>query len=329
MATPTPQNPSPNSTTAAPSQTSGSNTCGFVDFPVTTLRFPTAARPWTCDVPEAKCTSSGAYLGCATPLPTACRGSSLEDKVVAVSCKPDELCCRYRPNTACYTWLAPRSATTYTLFECRSTTGVGTLLSTSHSRMPTSTPSTEHTPTATPSASSNPAPHDEVSPSAVAAGIAGAIAFLGILVGFIFVLWWYRRRRIRRAKMAISRPVAVDGVLAPGMAGEKSAGVVEACKAKVTGSWPKRPLRPARSGDFTGRFWIGLGRDSPAGGINGAGRKPARWMRRVGAAECAACGEKRLMNPARPGFSGDGCVGDREGKGRPLERANVASCAVR
>ncbi|KAF6840736.1 hypothetical protein CMUS01_03833 [Colletotrichum musicola] len=254
MATPTPQIPSSNgTTTAAPSQTLGSNTCGFVDFPVTTLRFPTAARPWTCVVPEAKCTSSGAHLGCATPLPTACRGSSLEDKVVAVSCKPDELCW---PNTACHTWLAPRSATTYTLFECHSTTGVGTLLSTPASLTPTAIPSTEHAPTATPSTSSSPGPHDEVSPSAVAAGIAGAIAFLGLLVGFIFALWWYRRRRIRRAKVAISRPVAVDGVLAPGMAEEKSRGVVEACKAKVTGGWPKRPLRPARSGDFTGRFWI-------------------------------------------------------------------------
>ncbi|KAF6814710.1 hypothetical protein CSOJ01_03933 [Colletotrichum sojae] len=254
MATPTIQKSSNGTTTAAPSQTSGSNTCGFIGFPVTTMRFPTTARPWTCDAPEEKCTSSGAYLGCATPLPTACRGSSLEDKVVALSCKPDELCW---PNTACYTWLAPRSATTYTLFECRSTTGVGTLLSTSHSLpIPTAVPSSDHTPTATPSASSNPAHDDEVSPSAVAAGIAGAIAFLGILVGFIFVVWWYRKRRIRRAKVAISRPVAVDGVLAPGMAEEKSRGVVEACKAKVTGSWPKRPLRPARSGDFTGRFWI-------------------------------------------------------------------------
>lgn len=156
----------------------------------------------------------------------------------------------------------------YTLFECRSTTGIGTLLSTPlTSTVPTTIPSTSLTsksltptsPTATSSTTAEADfPNDKVSPGAMAAGIAGAVAFLGFLVGLIVVLWWYRRRRIRQSKMPISRPVAVDGVLTPGAApaGAQSEGRVGAYVAKMTDKMPRRPLRPARSGDFTGGVWF-------------------------------------------------------------------------
>ncbi|KAF9876869.1 hypothetical protein CkaCkLH20_05715 [Colletotrichum karsti] len=214
----------------------GPGTCGYVEFPVTTLRFPMIARPWTCPKPEQTCTSSGSYAGCTTPVPTKCLGSSLESGIIASACADDELCWqvmhRYRPNTACYTWLSTQGPSTYTLFECRSTSGIGILLASptgvsgtpiatspiySTISQPSGSQQPPHTPLPT-SPQERPNSNGEAPPGAVAASIAGAIAFLGLLAGGVVYLWMWNKKKKkregtlhRRTSMAISGPFMVSG----------------------------------------------------------------------------------------------------------------------
>nr|XP_036581435.1 uncharacterized protein CTRU02_08485 [Colletotrichum truncatum]KAF6789786.1 hypothetical protein CTRU02_08485 [Colletotrichum truncatum] len=175
-------------------------------------------------------------MGCSSLIPTKCRGSSVESKQIALDCAAGELCCRFRPNTACFTWLTTESTATYTLFECRSTTGVGTLVA-MPTGLPVTTPISVSTlgetdkisPPSTGATSRtavSPFPTSisvyqsgEAPPGAVAASIAGALALLGVIAGGVVYLWSRDKKKRkrqgtgvhRRGSLAISGPFLLSG----------------------------------------------------------------------------------------------------------------------
>ncbi|KAF4855061.1 hypothetical protein CGCSCA4_v001310 [Colletotrichum siamense] len=205
------------------------NTCGFIDSPTSAPTISPKDQAWTCPGP---CISSNSFLGCRSPVPTKCLGSSVDS--IAGGCKEGELCCKYRPDTACYTWLSTDDASTFTLYECGSTSGTGNLLAS-----PTDLPgpilttilgSTSKflTGSETQSAAitsalqtSTQEPQPEASKGAIAASVAGALAFLGLLAGGVVYLYiWNKKKKKRegftglnrRGSMAISGPYMVSGL---------------------------------------------------------------------------------------------------------------------
>ncbi|KAF3810589.1 hypothetical protein GCG54_00013830 [Colletotrichum gloeosporioides] len=209
--------------------TKESNTCGFIELPTSAPTISPKEQAWTCPGP---CISSNSFLGCRSPVPTKCLGSSTDS--IAGGCKEGELCCKYRPDTACYTWLSTDDASTFTLYECSSTSGMGNLLasptglpgpilttivdSTSNILTGSETPSSATTsslPTSTQG------PQKEASKGAIAASVAGALAFLGLLAGGVVYLYiWNKKKKKRegftglnrRGSMAISGPYMVSGL---------------------------------------------------------------------------------------------------------------------
>ncbi|KAE9580061.1 hypothetical protein CGCF415_v007194 [Colletotrichum fructicola] len=205
------------------------NTCGFIEAPTSAPTISPKDQAWTCPGP---CISSNSFLGCRSPVPTKCLGSSAES--IAGGCKEGELCCRYRPDTACYTWLSTDDASTFTLYECSSTSGTGNLLA-SPTDLPGPTlttiidptskiltgPKTPSAATASPLPTSTQEPQQEASKGAIAASVAGALAFLGLLAGGVVYLYiWNKKKKKRegptglhrRGSMAISGPYLVSGL---------------------------------------------------------------------------------------------------------------------
>ncbi|OHE94416.1 hypothetical protein CORC01_10344 [Colletotrichum orchidophilum] len=210
------------------------NTCGYIPFPMTTLMFPQNAIPYACVNPETDCISSGSYMGCGSPIPTTC----VETAKAVRRCEPGQLCCGPQPHTACWTWHSIDDAATYTLLQCSSASGVGTLISdsvmpagtltvTTKDESPRTSDDAKTTGTAKvytttagvsvttktrllvpdlPSETSNAA--GEASPGAITGSIVGALAFLGILMGGTLFIWNRSRKKKRLAhEAAIGGPV--------------------------------------------------------------------------------------------------------------------------
>ncbi|KAH0443129.1 hypothetical protein CcaCcLH18_01242 [Colletotrichum camelliae] len=206
------------------------NTCGFIEAPTSAPTTSPEDQAWTCPGP---CISSNSFLGCRSPVPTKCLGSSVHS--VAGGCKEGELCCKYRPDTACYTWLSTKDAATFTLYECSSTSGTGnllasptampdlvltTILGSTSSNILTGSETSSFT-TVSPLPTSTQEPQQEASKGAIAASVAGALAFLGLLAGGVVYLYiWNKKKKKRegftglnrRGSMAISGPYMVSGL---------------------------------------------------------------------------------------------------------------------
>ncbi|KAK1977783.1 hypothetical protein LZ30DRAFT_752612 [Colletotrichum cereale] len=225
------------------------NTCGFMAFPVTTLRFPVdEAIPLRCRDSRMPCGTSGSYKGCFETIPTTCR----ETSTLAVSCAPDEMCCGDgSSSTACWTWLSMDATRTFSLFICSTVAGTGTLMPDSTVARPTSgtdpsstsdLPRTNTDATATASSAGTystpaasvatktdlavPGPTSQTpeeggggggpSLGAAVGGIIGALALMSVFLGAALFVWFRARKKEKeKGKRNFPQVEAISPVTGP------------------------------------------------------------------------------------------------------------------
>ncbi|KAI3539463.1 hypothetical protein CSPX01_08909 [Colletotrichum filicis] len=208
--------------------------CGWIPLATNTLGFLQEPIPYACINPPADCISSGSYMGCGSPIPTTCVQTAKAPR----ACEPGQLCCGPYPNTDCWTWRSIDNTATYTLLQCSSVSGVGTLMAesfipgatvtaTAKDGSPKTSGDAKTTTTAElsqPTAgvtiatktslllpgipSETSGSSGEASPAAITGAIVGALAFLGILLGVTVFIWNRARKKKRLAhEAAIGGPV--------------------------------------------------------------------------------------------------------------------------
>ncbi|KAK1636366.1 hypothetical protein BDP81DRAFT_450263 [Colletotrichum phormii] len=208
--------------------------CGWIPLATNILGFPQEPIPYACVNPPTDCISSGSYMGCGNPIPTTCVQTAKAKR----GCEPGQLCCGPYPNTDCWTWHSIDNTATYTLLQCSSVSGIGTLMAnsippdgtltvTTKNGSPRTSDDAKTTSTAevsTPTAgvtiptktslllpgipSETSGSSGEASPAAITGAIVGALAFLGILLGVTVFIWNRARKKKRLAhETSIGGPV--------------------------------------------------------------------------------------------------------------------------
>ncbi|KZL85119.1 hypothetical protein CI238_09364 [Colletotrichum incanum] len=225
----------------------GADTCGFMPFPVTTLRFALGeAFPLRCMDSETECRSSGSYKGNASLVncvgESNIPGASGPRTLTAVGSGPE-------PYTACWTWLSAEDIRTFTLFYCNTVSGVGTLMADSTTgklRSGTNPSSTTNMPGTTMDTTAiassteiyttksgasiitktrlivvgptteTPKGGGEASTGAVVGSIIGALAFVGMVLGAALFVWVRSRKQKKRKALqtdSISPVTEPDGIV--------------------------------------------------------------------------------------------------------------------
>ncbi|TEA14059.1 hypothetical protein C8034_v003824 [Colletotrichum sidae] len=226
----------------------GPETCGYFQSRVASIKTPAPPEPWACPARRPKCTTVGSFMGCSDVVYTECIPSPRTPEKPQTQRLAGQLqCVSLGSRSECFTYLTVADSKTYTLYDCRESPGSTTFIEfpertiSASTTAPLPSPSTSAVPGGSSVAQPPPTSTSDTGSSgsgpstgAIAASIAGALAFLGLLAGGTAIFWWIMRKKKKRLEaerpavrnMNISGPFAVDGMPA---------------------AEPARPVRPARS----------------------------------------------------------------------------------